>query len=293
VLKATLAISDLHWGGIDHMPRTRRSILERAAQAVNKLAPDELEVVENGDATVGAGIWRSQAWTQIMPDVHAQTWGAAWILSQWVQSLSKPPIIKLTKGNHDRSADGTDLGGDLALKLFTMGITARFCGSETIVNLAPKGAPEHNCLFEHGYGGSSYYPFGYSLLRNTERKLLTYQSFGRHISRCCFGHSHWLAVDHTLTPWLALDCTGGCQRNDRAILGRGIRSSGAILYVHDGTELDVRPIKPDDGALRDDLQDGALEATNRAEIAEVLESVLRWMTERGLIEPDVIAKAAL
>lgn len=292
MLKATLAISDLHWGGVDHMPRTRVSICRKATAALRDLAADELEVVLNGDAVVGTGIWRSQAWEQIMPDAHAQTWGAAWLLSRWMATLPGTPTIRITKGNHDRSLDGTDLGGDLALKLFTFGAAARYCGTETTVNMAPKGAPEYACLFEHGYGHSSYYPFSLSLLRNTKDKLLLLQSLGRPVSRCCFGHSHWLAIDHYLTPWLALDCTGGCQRNDRAELGRGIRSSGALLYIHNGKELEIRQIKPDDAALKADLQDGALESTNRAEIALVLGEVLEWLEAHGLIEPDVVGKAA-
>jgi hypothetical protein len=290
VRKATLAISDLHWGGVDHMPHVLESVMVQAAEEIGQLTDCEYEMVINGDAVVGCGIWRSQIWQQIMPDAHQQTWGVAWEISRHLSAM--PAMnIRITKGQHDRDADGTDLAGDLALKLHFLGRQARYCGTETIVNLAPKGGKEIPCLFEHGYGFSSYYPFSYSLLRNTERKLLTYASMARRVVRCCFGHSHWLMSGYDLTPWLTLDCTGGFQRNDRAILGRGIRSSGAILYVGDESgALEIIEIHPDDTSLKQDLQDPTLEATNRQAIGNTMEAVTSWMIEQGLIEPDIIAK---
>ncbi len=295
-MKLTLAISDLHWGGPDHMLRSRDSLLNNAVKRIGQLTtgddPATLQLVYNGDMVVGSGIWRKQEWEQFMPDAHWQTWGVAHLLHTFHASL--PSGLKALRdlvimGNHDRTGSGFCLASDLAIKLAIMGIPATYCGTETTVNLNGKEEPSY-CLFEHGYGSSSYYPFSYSLIRNTERKILLYDDMNVRINRACFGHSHWLFIGYALSPWRVLDCTGGLQRNDRAVLGRGVRDLGAILYVHDGQELRVEAIRPDNDAVRLDLQDGLLEVTNRAEIAAVMGRVMAWLIETGMIQPDVIAK---
>lgn len=299
MIRITAAFSDMHWGGPDHMPRVRQSILNAIVDAVAEIAQRgevEVQPVSNGDLCVGSGIWRSQIWQQIMPDAAWQAWGVAYIWAQWHRRLAQVCEVKrakVVKGNHDRDAAGGCLASAASFDLNTLGVPATFVGTETTVNLAPDGAEPSSCLFEHGYGMSAYYPMSYSLLRNTEKKMLTYTAMDATVTRGCFGHSHWLFTGYALTPFHHLDCLGGMQRNDRAQIGRGVRSSGAILYVHDGERLDVVEIEPAREALIADLRDGHLEGHNRHEIADVMDEVMRWMEVHGYIEPDVIAKAAV
>ena len=296
-MQYTLAVSDSHWGGPDHLMQSRDSIVNRAVEVIETRSQGErypLKVVNDGDMVVGQGIWRTQNWEQLMPNAAWQSYGWAWIwrgIQERLQTVADVEQIAVVKGNHDRTGTGACLAMDLALKLNLFGIPAKFVGSETLVNLAPEGAAPYWCLFEHGYGHSAYYPLSYTLLRNTEKKLLMYTGMGKIIPRACFGHSHWLFLGYALNPFNHLDCLGGMQRNDRPGIGRGVRASGAILYAHDGERLEVIPIEPEREALMADLGDGHLEIHCRQEIAQVMDQVLYWLEEHGYVEPDVIAGA--
>jgi hypothetical protein len=190
------------------------------------------------------------------------------ILKKWCKKL-KPNEIIVIRGTHDY-ANGICLGEILTNQLQLMGLPAKFVGEEVIVD---------RILFEHGYGFSSYYPFSYTLLRNTERKLLQYLAEGKEIERCCFGHSHWLMTGFGLTIHHYLDCTGGFQRNERAVLGRTLRPVGGIVYI-ERQPVEI-PVCWED--LRKDATDELLHQHNLQEIANTMveyEKIRRMVLDR-------------
>ena len=83
-----------------------------------------------------------------------------------------------------------------------------------------------------------------------------------------------------------MDCTGGMQRNERAILGdRGtVRPIGGILYLDHAKEFSVHEIKPDMEAIKEDVLCHHLLEDNGREAFEVLSAVSEWGRTEGIFE---------
>lgn len=241
--KVTIVMSDLHLGDANFMLETFKSTISNLLTKLREIDAkiggiEDITVIINGDVVSGRNIFRSQVYQNVENIGNAQVYYAADYLKELVEALEEfaPVHLYIVKGNHDTNRVD-DFAALVVDRLKAEGIDAIYSGDELILNLGNMNK-EHWALFEHGYGGSDYYPVSYELLRHTEKKINILDRIQRRrglkeIERVVFGHSHWLLTNFRQTAGYAIDVSGGFQRNNRVELGKTQRPVGLILYVFD------------------------------------------------------------
>jgi len=306
-VKATVIISDLHFGDENVMLETYKSAINNLINKLREIAKEEkiseINVILNGDIVAGRGIFRGQEAQNIFNKGNIQVlYASAHILDLHKELISIAPVrYFVIKGNHDNHR-GDNYAWELADKLRAFGLNAYYAGHQIIVNLGNK-KKQHWALIEHGYGGSDYYPISYDFLRNTWKKLnwlnrKQIEQGRREIERVVVGHSHWLVTNIRQDPYWAIDVSGGFQRNERIELGKNQRPAGFILYVFDPDRdgltiydwkdgLRLYEIVPDEEVMLKELFDPALELKNRTNAPHKLMELYNYLKEVGLIKKEV------
>jgi len=213
-VKATIVISDLHFGDENVMLETYKSavnnLINKLKEIVREEKISEINVILNGDIVAGRGIFRGQEAQNIFNKGNIQVLYASAHILDLHRELSQITDTKyfVIKGNHDNHR-GDNYAWELADKLRAFSLNAYYAGHQIIVNLGNK-KKQHWALIEHGYGGSDYYPISYDFLRNTWKKLnwlnrKQIEQGRKEIERVVVGHSHWLVTNIRQDPYWAID----------------------------------------------------------------------------------------
>ena len=284
--KATLNMSDLHYGDGGQLHAALQGCVERAIQTVLDFQPDEKEVICNGDTAAGRGIFRRQEATVIAQLGSEQVWYAAWEVKGWHERLKATRWI-FVDGNHD-NAHGENLAIQLVAMLQLLGVPAYYAGRTYTGNFALVEAPGQWYEAEHGFGGSDYYATSYTAIRAAARKFMQRVKRDKiELSRLLYGHTHWIETGKTVGDDYCIDVTGGWHAQRRHGLAADIRRTGMIAYLHDSTggpqgTLDVREIVADQEAVVAETRDVGLVYKNMAAAAAALSQCAEWARSRGL-----------
>jgi hypothetical protein len=279
--KATIVISDLHFGDSAQLYATLRECMNRAIGVARAFEPDEIEVVLNGDAVAGRGIYRSQEMQNALQFGADQCWWCAWEIQSWQQELGAGRWV-IVRGNHDHSMK-ENLAGQLVMSLRLLGVPAVYAGRTHIGNFS---ANEAECMWydaAHGFGASSYYANSYESIRETWRLYIERsQNDNIRVMRFLRGHTHWLNVGQTVGLGVAIDTTGGWHRQERDKLPADTRNTGLLVYLHDGASLNVVTVEADRKLLLADTENPGLHYETMAAAAAAMQRVTVWAHERGL-----------
>ena len=279
--KATLDISDMHFGDSAQLYGTLQECMERAIVMVRDFAPLETEVVLNGDAVAGRGIFRGQAMQNALQLGSEQAWWAAHEIQQWQHGLRASRWI-IILGNHDNS-ERENLAAQLAMCLQMLGVNAYYAGRSYTGNFSADERDDSWYEAEHGFGGSDYYANSYTEIRAMWRKYVERACIDDiHLSRVLLGHTHWLNIGQAAGIKYAIDTTGGWHRQERLKLAGDTRDTGMILYLHDGQNLRVQDVRSDAKLLIEETRDPALHYKTMRAASDALLAVTKWGHERGL-----------
>jgi hypothetical protein len=274
--KATVEVSDTHFGDKAQLHDTLHDCMDRAIEIVGKFEPDIVEVDVDGDAAAGKGIFRNQETQNIVQLGGEQVWWAAWEFLGWHKRLGATRW-NIIKGNHDNSAK-ENLAIQLAMVMHLLGIPVRYCDRALVANFAEPVRADQWYQVEHGAGVSSYHANSYSEIRNCMRKAMEISyADGIRISRFLRAHSHWMNVGQAIGLECAIDTTGGWHRQERLELGGDIRSTGMIVYLHDGEKLDIIPVPADSHLLISESRSLRLGYRNMEIASQALQNVSEWL----------------
>lgn len=281
--KATLSLSDMHFGDAGQLYRTLQRAMQCATDQIRDFAPDELECLANGDAVAGRGIFRDQEMQNALQFGGEQIWWAAWWLREWtLRFQGARPRWRIIKGNHD-SAKQENLAQQLVSVLRLLDVPAAYTHRAYIGNFAAEPAEDMWFEAQHGFGNSSYYANSYESIREAWRMYIEHtQRDGRCIARFLRAHTHWLNVGQVIGLGVHIDTTGGWHRQERARLAADTRNTGLLLYLHDGQKLSIVPIEADRQTLLQDTDDPSLHYETMAAAAAALREATTWAHERGL-----------
>jgi hypothetical protein len=291
----TLIVSDIHLCGRDHMIRSYEEICEKTLIVQKQYHPKQLRVILNGDAVAGTGIYRNQYADTIVQSSTDQVKMAAYKIYAFDQKLkeSLPDCeVKwfIISGNHDRSM-GENITPYFASMSRDLGVDAIYCGDSRIINLASAGT--YNLYAEHGYGYSKVSPSGASWIQDMAAKLLNHgrNYYGENrIRRVNHGHTHWFQIGVERWPDIYVDTTGGCQRNERTILGKSPRPMGFIAYISpEGYNGILEPIgiRPDLDTFDNEWNDPELYKKNMEDCGETISAYERIARENGIADLQV------
>lgn len=275
----TIVSSDDHFTDRGHMLRSYKQLVEKTIILLKQYNPKKIISLKNGDMVAGRGIYKEQNMDSILQFADEQIRVAAVKGYEYDQLIKQnfpeaEHTVLVTKGNHDR-AMGEPLAPVLVEKLRLLGVNAKFCGDSVIVNLADNGY--YYLYAEHGYGYSQHSPSAPKWLDDMKDKLLRLTSKGyygdRRIRRITHGHTHWfqLGMERILDHYF--DTTGGCQRNERILLGKNIRPSGWVVYISPegfNSILDPIGVQPDKSVQDEDVNDPYLFKANMEDCADYL-----------------------
>lgn len=279
------------------MPRCYDAMWQKTLVHAEGHAPDEILVIDNGDHIAGRGIYRNQNMDAVLQTTEDQVKiGAVDIMVRDRALRERFPNAairwRLTHGNHDMSM-GERTSPMLVLMARMLGVDIVYCGDATIVNLASEGT--YNLYAEHGFGYSGISPSSPKWLDAMKDKLLllarTYTGESR-IRRVTHGHTHYAtnSIERILDYFF--DTTGGCQRNERVLLGKNSRPMGFLAYAspagHDGI-LQPQLIQPDTEMQISENADAFLFQRNMEQASSMLATYNIEATARGameLIEPE-------
>jgi hypothetical protein len=102
-------------------------------------------------------------------------------------------------------------------------------------------------------------------------------------------NTHWASLNQERGLDLFVDTTGGCQRNDRVLLGKNNRPLGWIAYISPAGYddiLDPMMIQPSIDTVERELEDPYLYARNMESVAGVLRSYREMEIECGVRPGD-------
>jgi len=285
--KATLNISDVHYGDAGQLYDTWQATLGEVQDRLVAFGPDETEVVLNGDLVAGRGIFRGQEAQNILQLGAEQCWFAAWDLRQFDLRLRKAGVNVsrwiLTLGNHDNT-NRENLAAQVVAVLRLLDVPVYYAGRTFTGNFA---ADEREGMWyeaEHGFGGSDYYANSYSEIRAMWRKYVERSKVDHiNLSRMLLGHTHWLNVGQVIGHDLAIDTTGGWHRQERLKLAADVRDTGCILYLHDGETLDIQEVRADRKLLLAESREVGLHYKTMAAAARALGEATAWAHASGLL----------
>jgi len=279
--KATIVASDMHFGDQALLWGCLSSTMDKAIARVREFGPDRIEVLLNGDAVAGRGIFRLQS---VQNTVQLGAWQvawAAWEIKRWQERLGAD-IWRIILGNHDNSVK-ENLAQQLTVWLRLLEVPVTYADRDVIGNFS---AEKHDFRWyhaEHGSGYSSYYANSYSAIRSCWKKFIEVAKIhGIMVSRFMRGHTHWLNVGEGIGVETAIDTTGGWHRQERLVLGSDIRNTGMLLYLADNTELEIETVEPDLEMLVEESKSPTLAFTNMQRAGAGLEHVARWGRSEGL-----------
>jgi hypothetical protein len=291
--KATIVVSDLHFGDRSHMGRSWRAMRDKTSVVLKQYEPEVITVLHNGDAVAGRGIYKEQNMEAVLQFADDQVKAAAWHIYEWDRLLKEsfPAAVvshRFTRGNHDMAMK-EPLCPHLVLLLRSVGVAATYCGDCAILNLASSGC--YHLYAEHGYGYSGISPSSPKWLSDMKDKLLSLVRRGYHseksIRRVTHGHTHWMQLNMERIAGYFYDCTGGCQRNERVLLGKNLRPMGMIAYISpEGYEGILEPIgiQPDLATVDAELADPYLFNRNMEDCSHALQAFDELLTDKGLVE---------
>jgi len=266
-LSLTLVLSDLHLGHESHLPETYWSCVYNLSRVLRVLKKHykitKLDIVCNGDIVSGKDVYRYQIFQNLVQRSHWQVFLAERIIKRTIEEIEKECKVNrvyLIKGTHE------SLESNFMLYLRKcLGNIAKYSSKSLILNVAdPLG--NYNVLFTHGYGGSSYYPFGFKFIRDMWKTIAEYKNIGVPIERVISGHCHWLTPDLELEG-IRLSQSGGFQKWEYTI---NQRPSGMLLLACNGDECSVIPIRPDPATEDEERNDTSLEYKNMKYYAQML-----------------------
>lgn len=278
--KATLVMSDLHFGDAGQLYGSLKECVGRAIRLVREFKPTETEVVLNGDAVAGRGIFRNQGMQNALQFGSEQAWWCAWEIARWQRDMHADWVV--IKGNHD-SADKENMAQILAMSLRLLGVQARYYARNYLGNFSADDLPKFVFDAEHGFGASSYYANSYELIRSCWRAYIERSKVDSvQVNRFLRGHTHWLNVGQTVGLDTAIDTTGGWHRQEREKLSADMRQTGVIVYLHDGKNLEIKPVQADVKILTRETRDPGLHYETMSEAAKALQAVTKWAVSAGL-----------
>jgi len=254
----TLVVSDIHAGDSDFLPRTWSSCVDNTVHVMTKLVQKfdikNFLLVLNGDVVSGRDVYRYQHLRNLVQRGHWQIELAAQLIRDLKQALAKVRPIEKTfilKGNHENLAE------NYMIYLTNYMEDTWYAGHYKVLNIGyPIG--DYNVLFTHGFGGSSYYPVSYEVIRDCWKAFNQYKAKGVQIEEIALGHFHWLQP-RLFLEGLTISVTGGFQRWEKTI---SQRPSGFLLFIHSQGETSVTGIRPDPEIEADELTASDLEFTN-------------------------------
>lgn len=279
-LKCTLVMSDAHYGDAGQLLGSLRSTMTEAMTLCTDAT--EIEVVSNGDAAAGRGIFREQGIGSILQLGSQQVMFCASDFYDWHILSGKRAKWSIIQGNHDYSMR-ENLAIELAMWLKLMSVPVTFRNRRYVCNLAPAGNPEYLMEFQHGFGASSYYANSAGTIQEALRShIIETLSTGQIIRRFGRGHTHWMNIGQTIAFDVAIDTTGGWHRQERLQLAGDPRMTGVIVYRHDGSNLSIHPVQPAAGLLLGETNDATLHYQTMAEAAKALRRMTSWAQKQGL-----------
>lgn len=278
--KATLLCSDLHYGDAGQYLQSLRATMSKAINLV--AGADEIEIISNGDAAAGRGIFRDQGMQNSVQLGSDQVLFCAADFYDWVSKLGTQTDVSIIIGNHDFT-NKENLAVQLTMILQLLGIGSRYYSRNKVANLAPRGAEPYLLDVRHGFGASSYYANNASSLVDAMRThIVESRTTGQVIRRFARGHTHWLNVGQVIALDVELDTTGGWHRQERMNLGMDPRVTGVVVYLHDGKDLDIIPVQAPLELLLEENNDIALHYKNLGEASKALNRMAMWAKGRGL-----------
>jgi hypothetical protein len=280
--KATLDISDMHYGDSAQLLGTLRECMGRAIGVVRSWQPDEIEVVLNGDAVAGRGVYRDQGMQNAIQFGAEQVWFAAYDIYNWQKTLRAGRWV-VVKGNHDH-AHKENLASQLVAVLRLLGVNAVYFPRAYVGNFAQDdgdGAIWFDA--QHGFGASSYYANSYEAIRECWRLYIERSMVDNlKISRFLRAHTHWLNTGQVVGFGVSVDTTGGWHRQERDKLPSDTRNTGVLAYRHDGQQLTVTPVEANRKLLVEETQDCGLHYKTMSEAARALQVMSNWAHQQGL-----------
>lgn len=291
----TINHSDDHYGDRAHMLGCHSEMVEKTFILLGMYKPDKIIWFSNGDKVAGRGIYKEQHMDSVLNNTRDQRAVAVAkeveIYERMVNELPEAEIqFRYTHGNHDVNM-GERITPDFVYNLRAFGVPAVYHGDEAIINLADNGT--YNAYFEHGTGYSEISPSSPKWWNNMRDKLLRlsrrFYSDDR-IRRVSHGHTHWFSLGMERTLDVFIDTTGGCQRNERVLLGKNNRPMGWIAYISpEGYDsiLDPVPIQPQVETVERELADPYLFNKNLDDASRYLTIYREMALGRGIIADQI------
>lgn len=280
--KATLVVSDQHFGDAGQFYRPLMECMERGITEVNAFEPDETQVVANGDMVAGRGIFRLQEMQNIVQLGPEQVYWAGWQIKQWNKKFDKEPEWHIILGNHDNSRK-ENLARQLVLFLRLLGINARYEDREYIGYFGDRVAAFHAA---HGFGYSSYYANSYAEIRSCWKKFIEIaQVNGIHITRFLRAHVHKINLGQEIGLDCQIDTTGGWHKQERLSLEFSVQTTGFLLYLYDPDAqppLIIKAIEANRDLLLSENKNIALHYRNMEAAGQALADVAAWGRVEGI-----------
>jgi hypothetical protein len=287
----TINHSDDHYGDRAHMLDCHAEMVEKTFQLLHLYCPEKIVWFSNGDKIAGRGVYKEQHMDSVVPDTRQQrNIGVTKEVRIYERIKSEFPdaeiICRYTHGNHDVNM-GERITPDFVYALRAFGLPAIYHGDEAILNLSDNG--QHLAYFEHGTGYSDISPSSPKWWRNMLDKLhtLSRKHYGdQRIRRVGHGHTHWASLGLERNLDLYVDTTGGCQRNERVLLGKNNRPMGWIAYIspkgYDNI-LDPILIQPELVTVERELHDPYLFNRNLEDASECLRAYREMALSAGIL----------
>jgi len=282
-----IGIGDTQHGERGFMLDCWDEVIQSLAKIAKKERPKLIKYAFPGDNITGASVFRGQAYQVNLPNTSPQIAYSAQKYHEAMQAIdtyAERSIAIAVDGNHDKNHSDLDLTARWSDVLSQLGHDCVYAGQRATINLAPERHKRYLLGCEHGFGGSSYYPNSYSLIRALQSYMAQSSVLDRFngdpIRRFLVGHTHWLNVGYdVLSSSVKLDTVGGWTRPERYKLGGASRPIGAVVYLHYGHELVVRTVAPRGNTLRREMDDHNLAWRNLADVAE---SMIKFSDEAVL-----------
>lgn len=286
----TINHSDDHYGDRAHMLDCQAELEAKTLTLLEMYQPERIVMLSNGDKVAGRGVYKEQHMDSVLPMTTQQLDLAAYKVIRMDQRIKEkfPQATvewKFTHGNHDVNM-GERLTPRLIYQIRGFGVTAKYYGDEALINLADRG--DYWALFEHGTGYSDISPSAPKWWSNMRDKLLRlgrthYAS--RRVRRVSHGHTHYFSLSLERIQDLFVDTTGGCQRNERVLLGKNNRPMGWIAYVSPrgyASILDPIGIQPELETVERELLDPYLFNRNMVDASALLQAYHELEIEAGV-----------
>ena len=280
--KATLVVSDQHFGDAGQFYRPLSECMGRAIAEINDFKPDEIQIVCNGDVVAGRGIFRLQEMQNIVQLGPEQVYWAGWEIKQWNKKFDKEPEWIIILGNHDNSKR-ENLARQLVLFLRLLEVPSKYADREYIGYFGDKEAAFH---VSHGFGYSSYYANSYAEIRAAWRKFIEIaQVSGVNITRFIRAHVHKINIGQEIGLDCQIDTSGGWHKQERLSLEFSVRTTGFLLYLYDTNThppLIVKAIEADRELLISENKNIALHYRNMEAAGRALADVAAWGRVEGI-----------